>query len=469
MKLLKITQLTLISLMIVFGLFRSPAMAQPSSGINQIEWSPDGTKLAGASFTGPIYIWDRAGQLVETLPGHSDGSVSVAWSPDGNLLASSGIDGYSRLIKVWDISTSALVQTLAGFVDGVGQIAFSPNGEQLIGTGFSEVKVWDTITWDIVAEPPIGTINDVKWSPDGTMVAFAMVAGIPVVDATTYQRLVVFGDTALQPYGIDWSRDGQYLVSGGRAGTIRLWDMTTFTPIGSLAQPDIIVEDVAFSPDRSQVAAALDDGTARVWDVASGEQLSVFQQNGEMWSVAWSPDEAILAYGGRASDEAEILQLPLANAGLDQTLPDVDSSGAELVTLDGSASTDPDGTIVAYSWTDETGAEIATDPTPSVDLPVGVHTVTLTVADDDGLTASDTVVVTVTSATGCVPPDPPLTGDYTVAASDVTGLITVINAANANPDVAIIALKESAYTLTADCPAVEKDFVEKLKQRVLAI
>jgi WD40 repeat protein len=230
-----------------------------------------------------------------------------------------------------------------------------------------------------------------------------------------------FGDTSRQPYGIDWSRDGQYLVSGGRDGTIRLWDMTTFTPIGILTQPDIIVDDVAFSPDGSQVAAALDDGTARVWDVASGEQLSIFQQNGEMRSVAWSPDGAILAYGGLASDEAYILQLPLANAGPDQTLPDADASGTELATQDGSDSTDPDGTIVAYSWTDQIGTEIATGSTPTVDLPVGNHTFTLTVTDDDGLTASDTVVITVTSATGCVPPDPPLVGDYTVAMGDIAG------------------------------------------------
>jgi WD40 repeat protein len=190
MKMLKITQLTLISLMIVFGLFRSPVMAQPSSGINRIVWSPDGTKLAGASFAGPIYIWDRAGQLVQTLPGHNDASISVSWNTNGNLLASSGIDGYDELIKVWDMPTGALVQTLSRFVDGVGHIAFSPNGDRLIGTGFSEVKVWDTTTWEIAAEPPIGTINDVKWSPDGTMIAFAAVAGINVVDATTYQLLV---------------------------------------------------------------------------------------------------------------------------------------------------------------------------------------------------------------------------------------------------------------------------------------
>jgi hypothetical protein len=72
--------------------------------------------------------------------------------------------------------------------------------------------------------------------------------------------------------------------------------------------------------------------------------------------------------------------------------------GSEAVTLVGSASTDPDGTIVSYSWTDESSTEIATGVTPTVDLPVGEHIITLIVTDDDGLTASDTVVITVQAA-----------------------------------------------------------------------
>jgi subtilisin family serine protease len=40
--------------------------------------------------------------------------------------------------------------------------------------------------------------------------------------------------------------------------------------------------------------------------------------------------------------------LPVADAGPDQTLADSDGDGVELVTLDGSASSDPDGSVVSY-------------------------------------------------------------------------------------------------------------------------
>ena len=63
-------------------------------------------------------------------------------------------------------------------------------------------------------------------------------------------------------------------------------------------------------------------------------------------------------------------------------------------TLNGSKSYDPDGTIVSYEWS-ENGQVIATGVAPTIDFAVGVHTLTLTVTDDDGASSTDDVVITV--------------------------------------------------------------------------
>ena len=73
----------------------------------------------------------------------------------------------------------------------------------------------------------------------------------------------------------------------------------------------------------------------------------------------------------------------------DQTVPDADRDGTELVTLDGSASSDCDGSIASYEWR-EGGTSIGTGATPAVWLAVGTHTLTLEVTDDDGDSATDT-------------------------------------------------------------------------------
>ncbi|MFW6145941.1 MAG: PKD domain-containing protein [Planctomycetota bacterium] len=89
---------------------------------------------------------------------------------------------------------------------------------------------------------------------------------------------------------------------------------------------------------------------------------------------------------------------PVADAGADQTVTDTDGDGSAAVALDGSGSSDPDGTITSYVW-EEDSSQIATGATPNVTMDVSVHTVDLTVTDDDSATDSDSVVVTVVSRT----------------------------------------------------------------------
>jgi hypothetical protein len=82
---------------------------------------------------------------------------------------------------------------------------------------------------------------------------------------------------------------------------------------------------------------------------------------------------------------------PVANAGPDQT-----ASCTSTVALNGTASSDVDdaSNTLAYIWT-EGSTVIATGANPTVTLSVGVHTITLTVADPHGASSQDTVVVTV--------------------------------------------------------------------------
>lgn len=88
--------------------------------------------------------------------------------------------------------------------------------------------------------------------------------------------------------------------------------------------------------------------------------------------------------------------LPLPDAGPDTELI---TSGGESVTLDGSDSLDLDGTVVSYAWTQTRGRVVslrgASSPQASFVVPSTTSTMefTLTVTDDDGATATDTVTV----------------------------------------------------------------------------
>jgi hypothetical protein len=83
---------------------------------------------------------------------------------------------------------------------------------------------------------------------------------------------------------------------------------------------------------------------------------------------------------------------PLADAGPDQVVFVKGKSQAAVVTLDASASYDPDGALVSYQWLED-GAQIATGKIASVSLALGAHAITLRVTDDDQASSEDQVTV----------------------------------------------------------------------------
>ena len=80
--------------------------------------------------------------------------------------------------------------------------------------------------------------------------------------------------------------------------------------------------------------------------------------------------------------------------GGNRTIPDSDRVAGETVHLDGSASSDPDGTIASYTWFNQQ-QPIGSGPTIDVRLPDGDTVIRLVVTDDDGATGSSTATISV--------------------------------------------------------------------------
>ncbi len=89
----------------------------------------------------------------------------------------------------------------------------------------------------------------------------------------------------------------------------------------------------------------------------------------------------------------EVNDSPIADAGPDQT-----ATVNEVITFDGSGSTDPEGNIASYAWDFGDGISGTGITVTHAYSTAGTYTVTLTVTDDGGLTDSDTAIVTVTEA-----------------------------------------------------------------------
>ena len=97
---------------------------------------------------------------------------------------------------------------------------------------------------------------------------------------------------------------------------------------------------------------------------------------------------------------------PVAVAGADQTLNYV-TVGATPVLLDGTGSSDPEDDPLTYQWSVD-GTVVSTDPAPTIQLPLGMHTVTLLVNDGVFDSPADELIVEIVDGTA---PELTLLGD----------------------------------------------------------
>ncbi len=319
----------------------------------------------------------QAARVRLTLAGHSDQVQGVAYSPDGTRLATASQDGTA---KVWDSRTGQELLTLAGHPGGINGVAFSPDGARLATTGRDGVtKIWSITTAldagassgeEIVTLPATGDafVSGVAFSPDGTRLATMNEAGLIQVwqlpagdDQAAEVALTIAtghtGEVIVPKIELAFSPDGTRLASGGPDGTAKVWDANTGQELLTLTGHIDWVFDAAFSPDGKWLATVGIDGTANVWDIIPGpgagkNLLTLSGPSGEGWSVAFSPDGSRLVTAGNAG-VARMWQLEVDDHG-------ELAAGRELMTLAGHAGPirevvfSPDGAQVATASADGT-------------------------------------------------------------------------------------------------------------------
>ena len=305
---------------------RLPGGQDSASGI---AFSPDGRVLAIANVDGSVLLRSaRTGHEIETLAGHGGETWRQVFSPDGRTLYTASEDGSAI---IWDVA-----------------------GNHRLGTPFASGFEWSAKLVGAEGFPPAFAI-----SPDGQSLAVARLDGwVELVDAKTLHRTGRFEAFPDRPVlAVEYSPDGRQLALGGHGGAVGIWDAGSGERIGSLLRTprgpradnpekgnphnvqalafgqsgllaaagvggavriwDVgrreltgrpvrlppFVLGLAFSPDGSQIAIPFGAilGRARhgieVRDVQSGKRLARFPTDGEVRSVAFSPDGRLLAGG----------------------------------------------------------------------------------------------------------------------------------------------------------------------------
>lgn len=182
-----------------------------------------------------------------------------------------------------------------------------------------------------------------------------------------------------------------------------LWDIESGKDLATLHGHTERIPDVAFSPDGTAIASALRDGTVKLWNVKTGENIHTYRGGG--YSVAFSSDAKTLAAAGwrdiklwEVATRKNISTIPIRGERINDLAFSPDSQvlawgtgdqvklrkhatkslfgfmGRNTITLKGhtdevqSVAFSPDGKVLASSvragtvklWDTETGANITT-------------------------------------------------------------------------------------------------------------
>jgi WD40 repeat protein/class 3 adenylate cyclase len=273
-----------------------------SDEVMSIYLSPDDKYLL--TFGSTANLWDiNTGQKISDFPFDAGFPVAdVTFSPDGNFLLTGNRDGSAYL---WNVKTGSEVQKFVGHTGSVFAVTFSPDNKYVLtGGGDSTMRIWDIETGQELRRFTFtALVVDMELSSDGQWVLTNSRDGrAQIWSLNANPRLQLFDHEAVVT-AATYSPSGRLILTagaGGKGGSARLWDVITGEQLRDFIGHTLDINyGAAFSHDGKYIVTGSWDTTIRLWDAQTGKELRQFVgDTAYVNGVEFSPDDRYIVSAG---------------------------------------------------------------------------------------------------------------------------------------------------------------------------
>jgi WD40 repeat protein/DNA-binding SARP family transcriptional activator len=278
--------------------------------ISTLAFNKEGTLLASAGKDHCVKIWDFS-WLEQYIDNPSPlasprlclqleypvGFGCVTFIPSRASVAVACDDDITR---IWDIQTSQLLTNLPGSL-----LACNSAGDQLAIVSNDTLAMWnigeEVKQWEIPLSQRT-VYKTLAYSPDNRFLASGYPDGsVQIWDAYSGKRRLTFRSSSNSIWSLTFNPSSEFLAIANGNGGIHVHDISTGELLLSmLGRHNAGPKGLAYTPDGKWLISSAQDGKAKVWDAATGEELyTLHGHNQAIDSMALHPSGSWLATGAR--------------------------------------------------------------------------------------------------------------------------------------------------------------------------
>ncbi|QPC81353.1 PD40 domain-containing protein [Phototrophicus methaneseepsis] len=290
----------------------------------RLDWRPDDMMLAITDSQMVEIIDSTNRQSINILPSAGNYITDVEWSPDGTKLAISSDCNIEIWNQPWDSANAQLERTLQAPNDspisGIVTLSWHPSGNMLLGVKPEFVHIWDVSNGQLLRtfSPNPTPVLSASWSPDGSMIALGYLTGtILIEDLSTgaLESLEIYDRYAIR--SLAWNNVDEYLAAGTASGIIQLMYLDNF--LAGAGTIETGIENIVamdWHPTTSLLATSSPDGTVAIWNTDNLQMVLRIDTGYPIPSIKWNSNGDKLAYSN-GNGHVSILQIPSTNTRAD--------------------------------------------------------------------------------------------------------------------------------------------------------